>query len=161
MDMIEASQHLKYGTIIYSKDSANTEVQHILKNTKYENIYAVTDIKEIYDSYKEDGFDIKYISPDEQNLDISYKLTDSLREAYRHSLYLKSGGTIVVDETEAMTVIDVNTSKAVSGKDAQKNFLKINKEAASVIADLIRLRNISGIIMVDFINLKGKDAEKE
>ena len=60
-----------------------------------------------------------------------------------------------------MTVIDINTSKNVSKKGVQENFLKINKEAAIEIAHQLRLRNLSGIIIVDFMNLASKEAEAE
>ena len=60
-----------------------------------------------------------------------------------------------------MTVIDINTGKNVAKKGVQENFLKINKEAAIEIAHQLRLRNLSGIIIVDFMNLASKEAEAE
>ena len=64
----------------------------------------------------------------------------------------KSGGNIVIQHTEALTVIDVNTSKSIKIKgDSTKTFLKINKEAAKEIAYHLSLRNIGGIIIIDFI----------
>lgn len=70
-------------------------------------------------------------------------------------VWLKSGGTLVIQPTEALTVIDVNTGKAIAGKKkVQETFLKINLEAAKEIAKQIRLRNISGIIIIDFIDME-------
>ena len=63
--------------------------------------------------------------------------------------------------TEALTVIDVNTGKNIAKKEMQENFLKVNIEAAEEIARQLRLRNISGIVIVDFINLEAKSAESE
>ena len=64
---------------------------------------------------------------------------------------MKSGGSLIIQPTEALTVIDVNTGRAVSGK--QERYLKQNLEAAKEAARQIRLRNLSGIILIDFINL--------
>ena len=69
-------------------------------------------------------------------------------------VYLKSGATLVIEHTEAMTVIDVNSSKAVKKGDVEESIFKINCEAAKEIARQLRLRNISGIVVIDFINMK-------
>ena len=77
-------------------------------------------------------------------------------------MWLKSGGYLIIEYTEAMTVIDVNTGKFDGkGKDKEKTFLKINSEAAVEIARQLRLRNLSGIIIVDFINMKFDENRKE
>lgn len=84
-----------------------------------------------------------------------YGIGDKLNDALRPMVWLKSGGTIVIQPTEALTVIDVNTGKAVGGKKkVQETFLKINLEAAKEIAKQIRLRNLSGIIIIDFIDME-------
>ena len=67
---------------------------------------------------------------------------------------MKSGGYLVIQPTEALTVIDVNSGKSIAKKQAEEHYLKINLEAAEEIAHQIRLRNISGIIIVDFIDMK-------
>lgn len=70
----------------------------------------------------------------------------------RH-VWLKSGGSLVVDETEAMTVIDVNTGKFVGNRSFDETVFKLNCEAAREIARLLRLRDIGGIIIIDFIDM--------
>ena len=86
-----------------------------------------------------------------------YGINDKLSDAVRPMVWLKSGGTLVIQPTEALTVIDVNTGKAVSGKKkVQETFLKVNREAAREIAKQIRLRNLSGIIVIDFIDMELK-----
>ncbi len=90
-----------------------------------------------------------------------YSVKSSLENALAEKVWLKSGAYLIIQPTEALTVIDVNTGKNVAKKDVQENFLKINKEAAIEIAHQLRLRNISGIIVVDFMNLASKDAEAE
>jgi len=90
-----------------------------------------------------------------------YSVKSSLENALAEKVWLKSGAYLIIQPTEALTVIDVNTGKNVAKKDVQENFLKINKEAAIEIAHQLRLRNISGIIVVDFMNLASKEAEAE
>lgn len=70
----------------------------------------------------------------------------------RH-VWLKSGGSLVIDETEALTVIDVNTGKFVGNKSLDETVFKLNCEAAHEIARLLRLRDIGGIIIIDFIDM--------
>ena len=65
----------------------------------------------------------------------------------------------MITETEAMCVIDVNTAKALTGRDKEETFFKINMEAVSEIATQISARNLSGIIMVDLINMRSKESE--
>jgi len=89
------------------------------------------------------------------------KAISELENALAEKVWLKSGAYLIIQPTEALTVIDVNTGKNVAKKDVQENFLKINKEAAIEIAHQLRLRNISGIIVVDFMNLASKEAEAE
>ena len=66
----------------------------------------------------------------------------------------------MIQPTEAMTVIDVNTGKAIKGKRVEEHFLKINLEAAREIGRQLRLRNLSGIIVVDFIDMKLAESEE-
>ena len=82
-----------------------------------------------------------------------YSIETQLENAQKTQVWLKSGAYIVIQPTEALTVIDVNTGKNISKKGDMEAYLKINKEAAKEIARQIRLRNLSGIILVDFINL--------
>ena len=122
-----------------------------------------TDKREIYDniysylkSYqKEDLPKLKFYEDKLINLGNLYGIRTKLDNALREKVWLKSGGTIIIQPTEALTVIDVNTGKAISGKKkAQDTFLKINMEAATEIAKQIRLRNVSGIIIIDFIDME-------
>lgn len=104
---------------------------------------------------------LKYYNDSLLSLSALYSVKSSLESALAEKVWLKSGAYLIIQPTEALTVIDVNTGKNVAKKDVQENFLKINKEAALEIAHQLRLRNISGIIVVDFMNLASKDAEAE
>lgn len=81
-----------------------------------------------------------------------YALERHLSEALSERVWLKSGGYLVIQPTEALTVIDVNTGKCAAGKRREETFFRINQEAAREAARQIRLRNLSGIILIDFIN---------
>ncbi|WP_298634679.1 ribonuclease G [uncultured Umboniibacter sp.] len=86
-----------------------------------------------------------------------FGVEDEIHKALKRTVQLKSGGHIVIDETEAMTTVDVNTGGYVGGKTLEETIFKTNLEAVSVIARQLRLRNIGGIIILDFIDMK--DAE--
>ena len=84
-----------------------------------------------------------------------YRFSHFYEEAYVKYVWLKSGASLVIEPTEAMTVIDVNTGSVLKKKRQEDTlFYQINREAAKEIARQLRLRNISGIIMIDFINMK-------
>ena len=89
-----------------------------------------------------------------------YSLDVRLEEALRERVWLKSGGYLIIQPTEALTVIDVNSGKSIARKKAQEHYLKINLEAAKEIARQLRLRNLSGIIVADFIDMKS-DADNQ
>ena len=108
-----------------------------------------------------DTLTLKYYNDSLLSLSALYSVKSSIENALAEKIWLKSGAYLIIQPTEALTVIDVNTGKNVAKKDVQENFLKINKEAAIEIAHQLRLRNISGIIVVDFMNLTSKDAEAE
>ena len=88
-----------------------------------------------------------------------YSLDHHLKEARGERVWLKSGGYLVIQPTEALTVIDVNTGKFTAGKKKEAAFLKLNQEAALEAARQIRLRNLSGIVIIDFINMEEKESE--
>ncbi len=83
-----------------------------------------------------------------------YGLETILDDATRTRVWLKSGGYLVIEPTEALTVIDVNTGKYEGNKNAETTFVKINQEAAVEAARQLRLRNVSGIVIIDFIDMK-------
>ncbi|MDA8086258.1 MAG: Rne/Rng family ribonuclease [Nitrospiraceae bacterium] len=84
----------------------------------------------------------------------SYGIEEDISRALGRRIWLKSGGYIVVDQTEAMSVIDVNTGKYVGKQDLEDTILRTNLEAVKEIAYQIRLRNLGGIIIVDFIDME-------
>lgn len=94
------------------------------------------------------------------SLEALYGLTVKIDELLQTKVWLLSGGYLCIEPTEAMTVIDVNTGKAIHNEDDSETlFYEVNKEAASEIARQLRLRNISGMVIVDFINMKNHENE--
>lgn len=89
-----------------------------------------------------------------------YGLSGKLAECTEKNVWLKSGGYLVIEPTEALTVIDVNTGKYAGKKDAESTFLQTNEEAAKEAARQLRLRNLSGIILIDFINMSDRTDEE-
>ena len=87
-------------------------------------------------------------------LDKLYSTRSILDKALAERAWLKTGGYLIIQPTEALTVIDVNSGKNTSKKDSEEGAMKVNLEAAREAARQIRLRNLSGIIIVDFINQK-------
>lgn len=86
-----------------------------------------------------------------------YGLETALEQACQKRVWLKSGGYLVIEQTEAMVVIDVNTGKYSGKKSQGETIRKINLEAAEEICHQLRLRNLSGIIIVDFIDMKSEE----
>jgi|ERR1051325_1649649 ribonuclease G len=85
-----------------------------------------------------------------------FNITRQLENAFSRQVHLKSGGYLVIDETEALVAIDVNTGRHKGGKDQESAILKVNLEAADEIARQLRLRNIGGLIVLDFIDMKSR-----
>lgn len=107
--------------------------------------------KEEYENISSIGVNTEYYN-DDIPMFHNFSIESQLDKLFSKKIWLKSGGYLIIDETEAMTVIDVNSGKAISNE----SFVKTNREAAEEVARQIRLRNLSGMIIVDFINTKGE-----
>lgn len=90
----------------------------------------------------------------------NYYVASQVKAAFSKHVWLKSGGFIIIEQTEACVVIDVNTGKYTGKADLQKTILKTNLEAADEIARQLRLRNLNGMIIVDFIDMKTEENRK-
>ena len=95
--------------------------------------------------------------PGERPLFDLHGVEDEIEKALARRVDLKSGGYLIVDQTEAMTTIDVNTGGFVGGRSFDDTIFKTNLEAAQVIARQLRLRNLGGIIIIDFIDMENAD----
>lgn len=101
-------------------------------------------------------------NPEHGKLDAIYQISKTLDRAMKPKVWLKSGAYLVIQPTEALVSIDVNTGKAVTKKkDVQKTFYQINREAALEIARQLRLRNLSGMILIDFIDMTSRQDQQD
>ena len=138
------------------------EYVQILQNLYSQDLEEiVTDKQELYEcavqylkGYKQQEKIVRYYEDKLLPLYKLYNLQKAFEQAQNERVWLKSGGFLVIQQTEAFVCIDVNTGKCTSKKDMQETFRKINLEAAKEIAWQLRLRNLSGIILIDFINLE-------
>ena len=90
-----------------------------------------------------------------------YGVEDEIQKALERRVVLKSGCHLIFDQTEAMTTIDVNTGAFVGGRNLEETIFKTNLEAAQAIARQLRLRNLGGIIIIDFIDMRDPDHRKQ
>lgn len=88
-----------------------------------------------------------------------YDLDDQIEKAINRKVWLKCGGFITIDKTEALTAIDVNSGKYIGGKDLEQTVFTVNKEASIEIAKQIRLRDIGGIIIIDYIDMERQESK--
>lgn len=127
--------------------------------TEYDEI--VTDKKEIFDEIQNlDDFKeipLRFYEDDRLPLYKLYSIETRIQELTGKKVFLKSGAYLIIEQTEALIAIDVNTGKYESRKNPEETYFKINLEAAEAIAVSLRARNLSGMIIVDFINMKKKE----
>lgn len=126
---------------------ADTE-KVIIDNTEvYEQVryFAKEFVPFVYDR-------IVHYTAEQSLFDVS-RVEDDLRDALKRRVDLKSGGYLIIDQTEAMTTIDVNTGSFVGGRSLEDTVYKTNLEATHAIARQLRLRNLGGIIILDFIDM--------
>jgi ribonuclease G len=90
-----------------------------------------------------------------------YNIDDELQRALARQVGLKSGGYLIIDQTEAMTTIDINTGAFVGHQNLEETIFKTNMEASQAIARQLRLRNLGGIIIIDFIDMEREDHKRQ
>lgn len=106
---------------------------------------------------------VQYYDRDNENLSLfeRHHVTEQLRKAVDQKVWLPSGGSLIIEQTEALTVIDVNTGKNVGKSSLEETVYKNNLEAAREIARQLRLRDIGGIIVIDFVDMEIKKNRDE
>lgn len=141
---------------------------HFIQNAytaEYDEI--VTDLPEVYKTLLEalpelsPCASLRFYEDNLLPLHKLYAVESRLKELLDRKVWLKSGGYLVIEPTEALISIDVNSGKYERGKDKEEAIFKINLEAAEMIALHLRARNLSGMILVDFINMKDREQEQK
>ncbi len=139
---------------------------HFIENvytSEYDEI--VTDIPEIHAVLQEHiaaaGIPVRLYEDSLLPLGKLYAVEERIRELLARKVWLKSGGYLVIEPTEALVSIDVNSGKCGRGKDSEETFFRLNMEAAEMIAVQLRARNLSGMILVDFINMRKAEHNRQ
>lgn len=135
-------------------------VKKIVRDVQKEEISRiVVDDSDTFQWLKRQEYSVQFYHGKE-NIFSKHGIEEELNKALKRIVWLPSGGYIIIEHTEAMTVIDVNSGKYTGKTERGATFLKVNEEAAREIAKQLRLRNIGGIIIIDFIEMK-HDSERE
>lgn len=145
--LIHAEESLVFRTV---RDMFTTDVSEFVINNReyYDKVMAVAGI---IAPYMKDR--VKMYTTGSSIFD-DYGIQARIDKALEKKVWMKNGAYIIIDETEALTVVDVNTGKYVGDNNLQETILKVNIEAAKEIARQLRLRDISGIIVIDFIDME-------
>ena len=152
---------IRKGKLLYKSESIVEKILMDLSDKKIEKI--ITNNKEEYEKLKEEqekneeynNIDIEMLKK-ENILDV-YDLNKQIEKLDNRKIWLKCGGFITIDKTEALTAIDVNTGKYTGTKNLEQTVFKVNKEATVEIAKQLRLRDIGGIVIIDYIDMKEKE----
>ena len=158
-DIVERSRVAAPQALIYQdldlslrvlRDFVHEDTARILVDSRE----TFTRMREFADSYTKNIIERTYHYTGERPLFDLHGVEDEIEKALGRRVDLKSGGYLIFDQTEAMTTIDVNTGAYVGGRSFDDTIFKTNLEAAHVIARQLRLRNLGGIIIIDFIDME-------
>lgn len=164
-NIVEKSQTHSSPILLYDEHELIPKVGRELVNHNLKKIYINSDklyaeMKEyLKDKNAKQEIYIEKIKTDD--LIDYFGLTSELLEAGNRKIWLKNGGYIVIDKTEALTAIDVNSGKYIGNSNLETTALEVNSAAAKEIMKQIRLKDIGGIIVIDYIDLANKEHQKE
>lgn len=148
---------------IYEDDSLLKRILRDLMDQKIDQI--ITNDKDTEKEIKQDlqeigAFDIVTKRRDDEDILNIYDLHTQIEKAENRKVWLKCGGFITIDKTEALTAIDVNSGKYIGSKNLEETVYLVNKEASIEIAKQLRLRDIGGIVIIDYIDMQ-EETNKE
>ncbi len=158
------------GALLYEPDPAFLSV--VFNNRTESLAEVVTDDRAVYELVEKKAVVLKERNEtgllpslrfyeDAYPLSKLYSLETAISRALSEKVWLKSGGSLIIEPTEALVSVDVNTGKFDGRKKSEETFLKINLEAAEEIALQLKLRNLSGIIIVDFIDMEEEEHKEQ
>ncbi len=147
---------------------SNVIIRAIRDNLRPHIKEILIDDEELYDQAKKY---IEILRPDSKNVVKYYKsdiplftrfqIESQIEEAYHHEIRLPSGGSLVFDRTEALTAIDINSAQSTKGHDIENTAFHTNLEAADEIARQLRLRDVGGLVVIDFIDMESSKHQRE
>ena len=142
-------------TLIYESENI---AEKMIIDIGIENIDKITtNSKEEFEKLSKTNKTEKIVYKENKNLIEEYGIETQIQKIENRKIWLNCGGFITIDKTEALTAIDVNTGKFTGSKDLESTIFKVNKEATIEIAKQLRLRDIGGIIIIDYIDMKNKE----
>ena len=164
---LDATFHFRtcYSILMPPKKFYENAINHLYQEelgeiiTDDKNIFE--ELQQLYAGNPDILSKIRFYENDAISLGTLYSFETQIQRAISERVWMKSGAYLIIQPTEALTVIDVNSGKNTSGKNAEEYYYKINLEAAAEISRQLRLRNISGIVIVDFINMAKEEQRKE
>ena len=161
----KASEQSKGPSLIYeepklylkaARDFVSNEMNKILVDSQ-EAYKEITDYLKL--NFPDSIADVElYADPDP--LFTKFGVENEIKKIFKKKVWLKSGGHIIIEEAEGLTVVDVNTGRYQSGKDQEETIYNINVEAALEIVRQVRLRNLVGIVVIDFIDIKNRQSRE-
>ncbi len=162
----EAEKTAKPGTVIYDDLPLTIRVMRDMLGEQIEKVRI--DSRESYQRAEEfcnqfmpDLNTVIEYYPGERPIFDIYGIEDEIHKALDRKVQLKSGGYLILDQTEAMTTVDVNTGGYVGHRNLEETIFKTNLEAAQAIARQLRLRNLGGIIIIDFIDMSDEEHKRQ
>jgi ribonuclease G len=166
LDLLERAKTAPFGRVLHKdldlplrvvRDSLGEELVaiHVADNTLYERLLKLIRLQKDIPERK------LVLYKGERSMYREYGISEIIYDSVRPIVPLDNGGYIVIDQTEAMTVVDVNTGSCVGENNREQTVFEVNAQAAIEIARQVRLRNIGGIVVVDFIDmLEASNKEK-
>lgn len=148
----------KVARLVFKERDAATFIWQQFSTIKVDKIYIQTGTlyRKLKELYGEDKLVFSL-----QSVEVPEVILQQVKQALTKEVFLTNGGSIVIEETEAFTVIDVNSKKSIHKRQYEATVKETNKIAAKEIAHQIMLRNIGGSILIDFISMKNKEHQKE
>lgn len=158
--ILRLANTLKKPGLVFSKNTFLDEIQEEMEKLgSGEVIVDSLKLKQELSAYQNDKFEILY-HHDKEGVFSAYRVEHELENLLQKTIPLENGGYLVFDEAEALTIIDVNTGKFSGKHERKETVLKTNELAAEEIARQIVLRNLAGMVLIDFIDMKS-DRERE
>ncbi len=139
------------------RDYYTTEINEIL----IDDVETFNQIKRFFQAFSPKHTRALKVYKEKRPIFSKYQIEEQLERLYDNQVPLKSGGSIVINATEALVAIDVNSGRCISPKDLELTAFKTNLEAAEEVARQLRLRDLGGLIVIDFIDMKDRKHRKE
>lgn len=151
--------------LLYQSENILEKMLMDLADTKIDKI-TVSDknVKKNLEEFKKDNeeyHNLKIELNEQENLLARYELEKQIEKIQNRKIWLKCGGFITIDKTEALTAIDVNTGKYTGSQSLEQTVYKVNEEATIEIAKQLRLRDIGGIVIIDYIDMKNEENKEK